>query len=131
MKVIICLDQNMGFSFNGKRQSKDKYVIEDITQYIEYKKSNIYVKPYSLDLFKDYNVNSIPNSNSYLFLEGNDVYNIPNLYDKIDELIVYCWNTIYPSDSKLCLNFLKFSNIDTYSFEGFSHEKITRFILKK
>jgi len=109
MKVIICLDQNMGFSFNGKRQSNDKYVIEDIMQYIEYKKSNIYVKPYSLDLFKDYNVNSIPNSNSYHFLEGNDVYNIPNLYDKIDELIVYCWNTIYPSDSKLCLNFLKFS----------------------
>lgn len=131
MKVIICLDQNMGFSFNGKRQSKDKYVIEDIMQYIEYKKSNIYVKTYSLDLFKDYNVNTIPDSNSYCFLEGNDVYNIPNLYDKIDELIVYCWNTVYPSDSKLCLNFLKFSSIETNSFEGFSHEKITRFILKK
>lgn len=131
MKVIICLDQNMGFSFNGKRQSKDKYVIEDIMQYIEYKKSNIYVKPYSFDLFKDYDVNAIPDSNSYCFLEGNDVYNIPNLYDKIDELIVYCWNTVYPSDSKLCLNFLKFSSIETNSFEGFSHEKITRFVLKK
>lgn len=126
MKFIICLDQNNGFSFHGKRQTKDKYIIDDM---VKYTNSNIYCNDYSSKLFNDYNIKKQNSDDVFIFLEGNDVLQL--YHNQIDEIIIYQWNCSYPSDSLLTLDFSYFYVVDKKIINGYSHEKVTRFILKK
>lgn len=135
MNVFICLDDNNGMLYNGRRQSRDRAVIEDILGYIGNEK--IWVNSYSSKLFPASSDRIMVEDNfpqnicgdSYCFLE-----NIPIKWyeDSIDTIIVYYWNRVYPTDTYLDIDLISdWEVIGTKEFGGKSHEKITRKIYRR
>jgi len=135
IKVIITIDDNGGLMFNKRRQSRDRVLIDDMCKSINEK---IHMNAYSAQLFDAYldkicifdnPLKDCPDG-GYVFLEGT---HIGNYMHEIDELIVYHWNKLYPSDMRLDINIenseLKLYN--KYDFAGSSHDKITKGIYKK
>lgn len=118
---IVCIDLRNGLSFNGRRTSRDRIVIQDILSYAEDK--TIWVLPYSLMLFpegtvKVWNDQSVVEEDDYFFIE----LEMPNLY--FSQLIVYRWDKRYPFDEKVDLS--KYRFVIQEELEGNSHEVITR-----
>ena len=130
MKIFICLDDNNGMMFNGRRQSRDEAVVKDILDFAGEEK--VWVSSYSSKLFHtnqerillEDNISKDTLIHGYCFMEDVPL----KLYeDSIENLIVYCWNRVYPADVYLdiILN-TDWEMIDTKEFGGKSHEKITR-----
>lgn len=123
MNLIVCLDNNNGMSFNGRRQSRDKVLIERIEKNISGHK--LFTHPKSAPLFST-EVNSCEN---FLSAAGDDDYcftesELPKIED-INKLIIYRWNRSYPFDVEFNTDLDKFKLIKTDEFAGSSHEKIT------
>lgn len=136
MNICVCIDDDKGMSFFGKRQSRDKKLIERLLSHTEYNK--IYVSEYSLPLFSDYNDDRITltcdfpcdEEDSICFFELEHILE----YDKdIHTLIIYKWNRRYPSDKKF--PYLPenkgYALTSTVDFEGNSHELITEEVWKR
>lgn len=123
MNLIICLDDNNGISFNGRRQSRDKLLIERIENNIPCEK--IFVHPNSEKLFSG-KVNACDDfldaadETDYCFSESV----LPKAED-IKKLIIYRWNRSYPYDFQFDLDLNNFKLIKTTDFIGSSHDKIT------
>lgn len=131
MKVIICLDDKLGMTFNKRRQSRDSEVIKDICKRLG--NEALFAEEYSNTLFDGSGVNILPlekaeNEDCTLFLERID----PERYSGyIDTLIIYRWNRHYPSDLKCTLDMNAFELSESLEFKGSSHEKITREVWKR
>ncbi len=133
MNIIVCLDQNNGISFNHRRQSRDSEVIKRILKLSE--NSRLFVSEYSASLFK--NTPAIVNNNllnsaqdgEFCFVEDMDVFTSLN---KIQDVIIYRWDKIYPSDKKFpVISVLNNKQLaSTADFVGSSHDKITEEIYK-
>lgn len=134
MIVILCLDDKKGMMFNNRRQSKDKFVIQDILKLVDGKK--LLISSYSESLFQgleskliiDDNFLNNPAEEDYCFVENN---NLKDFSEKIEKIIVYKWNRIYPSDLKLEITIQDWNLIDRFEFVGNSHDKITREVYVK
>lgn len=134
MIVILCLDNKNGMMFNNRRQSKDKVVIQDILKLVDGKK--LFISSYSESLFQGLESNLIIDDNflnnvakeDYCFVENN---NLKDFSEKIEKIIVYKWNRIYPSDLKLEIPIQDWNLIDSFEFAGNSHDKITREVYVK
>lgn len=134
MIVILCLDDKNGMMFNNRRQSKDKVVIQDILKLVDGKK--LFINSYSESLFQGLESNLIIDDNflnnatkeDYCFVEDN---NLKDFSKKIEKIIVYKWNRIYPSDLKLEIPIQNWNLIDSFEFAGNSHDKITREVYVK
>lgn len=134
MIVILCLDDKKGMMFNNRRQSKDKFVIQDILKLVDGKK--LFISSYSESLFQGLESNLIIDDNflnnvakeDYCFVENN---NLKDFSEKIEKIIVYKWNRIYPSDLKLEIPIQDWNLIDSFEFSGNSHDKITREVYVK
>ena len=50
MKLIVCVDSNNGMLFNNRRQSKDKILIDYISDLVE--QNRLWITEFSKDLFK-------------------------------------------------------------------------------
>lgn len=128
MKVIICLDDNGGMLFNNRRQSRDKEVLKDIINNLKGEKLRI--SPFSEKLFGDYSENVIVDEEFLIKASENDICFVENNALKdicgIDEIVVYKWNRLYPSDFKCDIDFSRCDLVDSVEFKGFSHEKITK-----
>ena len=135
IKVAITLDDKNGLMFNKRRQSRDKSVIADLCH-----KTNgfIYISQYSALLFEDFQdriqivddpLIECPDG-ACAFVEGRT---LKDFLPEIDELIVYNWNRLYPSDMKLDINIIDcgFKMNAKYEFAGNSHDKITKGVYKK
>ncbi len=134
MTIFICIDDNNGMLFNHRRQSRDEAVLKDMLAAVEGK---IWMNTYSSKLFGTVSDKVIVEDDlfecapedSYCFVE-----NIPlkTYEDKIEAIIVYYWNRIYPADTYLDLDLkLDWEAADTKEFGGTSHEKITRKTYKR
>ncbi len=131
MTVFICTDDVGGILFNNRRQSRDKRVIEDVIRVCA--DGVLYISDFSEVLFQDSDASviSVPSPieaagrDGFAFVEGIP---LSQYTDKIDRLIIYCWNERYPSDVKLDIDPTKagFRLKSTREFKGKSHEKITR-----
>ncbi len=125
MKFIICLDDNNGMLFNNRRQSRDSAVITDIIKDLNEEKLNIL--PFSQQLFEgltdNINIVSTINENGIYFAENIDI--VP-FAGKADEIIVYRWNRIYPSDFTCDVDFSCFKILKQSEFMGSSHDKISK-----
>jgi hypothetical protein len=133
MKVIVCLDDNGGMLFNNRRQSRDKEVLKDVFNNLEGEK--LHISPFSEKLFADYPEN-VKVSEKFLAEAGeSDVCFVENELLKnisgINEIIVYKWNRVYPSDFKCDVDFSNYTLTETFDFKGFSHEKITKETYKR
>lgn len=135
IKIAVTVDERGGLGFGGRRQSRDRILIEDLCSSVN---TNIYVSEMTASLFKGHEdkVKVVKNPLSECcdgetaFLELTE---IGGYLKNIREIIVYNWNRHYPSDIKLDIDPEKNGYIlnEEYDFTGSSHDKITKKIYKK
>lgn len=123
MKLIVCLDDKNGMLFNKRRQSRDKILIENVLELC--KGEPLYTNEYSATLFPEKSVVICEDfetvENGYVFAENFMVDE-----DKIQEIIIYKWNRVYPADAYFNISLDGWELAETVDFVGSSHEKITR-----
>ena len=127
MKLIVVLDDNNGMMFNNRRQSRDRVLIDDIYNSLEGK---LYIDNYSAPLFKDKefivatNLLDSASSNDCCFIENKSLINYT---DKIDTIVIYKWNRIYPADMYFDIKVDEKYKLSSFKeIIGYSHEKITK-----
>ena len=135
MKIIVCVDDNLGMMFNRRRQSQDRIVREDILKLKENKK--LWMNSYSKEQFqesRELNINEDflekAESDDYCFVEN---LHISGIIDKVEEIIIYCWNKKYPANFYFDVNLTNgdWRLVGSKELEGYSHEKISREIWRK
>ena len=127
MNLIVVLDDRNGMLFNHRRQSRDRVLNERIAKICGGK---LIVNTYAAALFAGINVDltiaedplSAAKPGEWCFLEDRSPAPV---VDKIEKLIVYRWNRVYPSDLKFDLDLSAMRLESTADFAGSSHEKIT------
>ncbi|MFA9397618.1 MAG: ribonuclease Z [Clostridiaceae bacterium] len=131
MIVILCIDDKYGMMFNHRRQSKDRFLLEDITDYT--RENKLYMNDYSYKMFSEFKIPKLIVDNKFLDKAGSGEYCFVEdssllLYEQhIEKLIIYRWNRRYPADLYLDILLEKtWRLIDTKEFKGYSHEKITK-----
>lgn len=144
MIIITCMDNRGGLMFNGRRQSRDRAVQEDIAKLGE--KAPVYMSPYSYTLFKGVGaaeggeeqplLGIFPSENLlqetgpgvYCFLEGQSIL---GYQEQIEKIIFYRWNRDYPADVYWEFPMDNWELEKAMDFSGYSHETITREIYKR
>ena len=127
MRIIVCVDDNLGMLFNNRRQSRDRMLIEDIFKNAQ----SIMINSFSVKLFTDYSDRvtmddkflTNANKGDVCFVE--DQLLTPYL-DEIEELTLYKWNRKYPADFCLDLDINDWKMVKQEEFLGKSHDKITK-----
>ena len=114
MKLIVCLDETLGMAFNNRRQSRDKDVTKKIKELTN--GAPLYINPYSSDLIPD---GVCGQGDGFYFAEVD----LPQ--GEIDEIYAFYWNRLYPADLKFSIELSDFELLETYDFQGSSHDKIT------
>ena len=129
MKLVVCLDENKGIRFFGKRQSQDELQRKNLFELIG--NAKLFLTKYSYDLYTDFEFNfEIIDENTEIVEDAVFLYEgefLERFLPYVDEIIVYFWNRDYPFDE----TFEEFLNDDwkareIFEFKGKSHEKITR-----
>jgi hypothetical protein len=100
------------------------------------KDATLWISPYSAPLFpKDcphLQVTPDPaktaGASDYCFVEDTP---LPQSLEDVNELLIYRWNRLYPSDVFFTCNTSAFSLAETNEFVGSSHDNITKEIWKK
>lgn len=137
MNIIVCLDDKNGMMFNKRRQSQDRILRIDIKNLVQNK--SLFMNNYSYNLYKDIDNENIKVCENFLDeCSDDDFYLVEdkllsNYINKINTLIIYNWNRIYPADLYFDID-LQLSNwklIDKQEFAGSSHEKITKKIYRR
>lgn len=120
MKLIVCVDKENGILFNHRRVSRDREIIADILK----NEAKIKISENSKNLFgesEQVEIGSDFDPDDTVFWEAA----IPDDFS-IDELIVYRFDKVYPSDVKLNIDL---SRLDLESVEvlpGYSHTEILK-----
>ena len=134
--MIVAVDDNNGMMFNCRRQSSDSVLRQHILDISS--KSLLWMNPYTYKQF-DGAPAHVKVSDAFLSKAGKGEYcfveneSIASISDKLEALIIYRWNRVYPSD--LRLDFLPWGNgmhcTLTEEFKGHSHDKITMEVWQK
>lgn len=127
MNLIVVLDDKNGMLFNHRRQSRDRVLTERI---VEISGGKLVVNAYTAALFEgtaaDLTISDVPllsaKPGEWCFLEDHSPAPVA---DKIEKLVVYRWNRVYPSDLKFDLDLSAMQLLCTTDFAGYSHEKLT------
>lgn len=140
LKLIACIDDSFGMSFNGRRVSQDSVVLNLIRKIA--KSNRIWMNSYSAKLFLSMEPKGLdrPDSvhvwvsdkpeesagiNDFCFIENRDISNRVS-QDTVQKIILFRWNRRYPSDIKLSVNLEDgWEKTLSKDFVGSSHEKIT------
>ena len=131
MIVMVCLDDKNGMMFNGRRQSKDQVLRERIGELT--REHRLWMNSYSGKQFGAEEFANIQVDEAFLqkaepgefcFVEDQKLLNVE---EKIEKLIVFRWNRVYPADQHLDLDitFGMWKCLEQTDFAGHSHEKIT------
>ena len=129
MIVFVCLDDNNGMMFGGRRQSRDRVVIQDILA--QYECSRLWIDEYSAKLFEGME-GDISTDKDFLQKAGQGEFcfvenqRLEQVKGKIEKLIVYRWNRNYPENFSLDLDLSQWVLESSVDMAGFSHEKITK-----
>lgn len=130
MILVVAIDDRMGMLFNHRRQSQDRLLREDLLQTVG--KSRLWVSPYTANQFAKEQDSRICEENSFFEKAGAGEYcfleDPEDLTDmsRVEELIIYRWNRVYPSDRTLPIDLKNWFLTHTSEFTGHSHEKITK-----
>lgn len=134
MIVMVCLDDRNGMLFNHRRQSRDKMLYAYIQHLTEGKR--LWMNIYSAPLFADASNAMVAEDfleqaaqEDYCFVE-----NVPlkHYEAKIQRLLVFRWNRVYPADMHLDLLLdAQWHLVGQEEFAGNSHEKITMEVYEK
>ena len=132
--VIVCVDDKNGVAFNRRRQSKDRILQEHILNMVG--SSKLWMSPYSRKQFADTREVHVivdeeclekAGDSDYCFAEDKDS---SQYVEKIDTLILFKWNRVYPADTYFTLDTGNYTLEQSEDFAGYSHEKITKEIYK-
>lgn len=129
MTIILCLDDKNGMMFNNRRQSRDKAVAADIIKITD--KKRLLMNEYSAGFFPEKTTNMVidedflnkSDDSDFCFVEDND---LKEFSSKINMIIIYRWNRVYPSDLKLEIPVNQWIKSVETEFAGNSHDKITK-----
>lgn len=131
MDVIVCLDDRNGMLFHGRRQSRDRKVIEDIQVHLEGKR--FCILPFSQKLFSPGDaviINGLDSAGpgDLCFVEDRP---LSPYFSQIQRLIIYRWNRHYPGDLFFDIDVSQEGTlVSREEFPGYSHEKITKEIYR-
>ncbi len=114
MKIFLCIDDNFGMAFNGRRQSRDSAVVEDIL-------TTCGGKP-QMDARSEKLFGQSERVEDAYFMEFDCE---EGRLAAAETLVVYRWNRAYPADVKFTMP-QGFALKESRDFAGSSHEKITR-----
>ena len=130
MNIIICLDDDCGMMFGGRRQSRDKAVCEKAISLA--RGGKFYINSFSAKLFSDFDGVTADDSMPECAGEG-DVCFLENILPPkgTTHLTVFRWNRRYPGDMHFEPLKNGFALVSSEDFEGNSHEKITMEIYRK
>ena len=134
MKLIVCLSDDNGMMFNHRRQSRDRVLIADMLQHVG--TAPLWVTPYSAPLFPEdcASLQVVPDpakvagENDYCFVEDAP---LPQGLENVNELLIYRWNRLYPSDVFFTCDTSAFCLAKSDEFVGSSHDNITKEIWTK
>lgn len=131
MYAIICVDNKLGMSFGGRRQSMDSVLRHKVIKYVGI--NELWMRAYTAKQFEKDPVPTLRVDENYLQKAGRDSYcfveldQIEDIYAKIQGILLFRWNRTYPANL-----FLKIpGNIRDWKikvleeFQGSSHERIT------
>lgn len=131
MRPIVCIEDNGGMMFFGKRLSKDRILRERVLTLTAGK--TLWMSGYSAKQFEengtwivDDNYMAKAAAADYVFVEDGDF----SLED-CDELVLYRWNRRYPADKFFVADLSDFTLSSVTEFAGSSHETITEEIYRK
>lgn len=131
MVVMICLDDKNGMMFNGRRQSKDKVLRQRIGELVDGNK--LWMNPYSAKQFEAEQFPNIQIDEEFIQKAGTGEFcfvenqKLADVEQRIEKLMVFRWNRVYPADQYLDLDitFGSWKVLEQMEFAGHSHEKIT------
>ena len=131
MKLIVCLDDKNGMSFNGRRQSTDSAVTARILELVG--EQVLYINGYSKKLFGG-EIENIVTDDRFLDIAGRSDYcfaeitDVSDYLEQADEIVIFRWNRVYPADMYFPVHLLdsQWKRKETYEFTGSSHQKITQ-----
>ena len=132
MKVIVCLDDKKGMLFGNRRQSKDRLVIEDICKMTDSLSIHTFSEklfseaPLQLNVADDFLKQA--KEGEFCFVENQP---LSNYEDKIEDIIIYYWNRVYPSDKQFDIQLANWKVVLEEEFAGYSHEKITKRVYRR
>ena len=136
MTVIVCTEDRGGTLFLGRRLSRDRLLIADLTGTVG--DGVIYISNFSEDLFSESDASvmcvsdplSIAGEDDFVFIEN---LSLAEHIKDITRLIIYRWNRKYPFDTRLDVDPAEhgFSLISSTDFKGKSHEKITKEVYER
>ncbi len=124
MKIVICLDDDLGMMFGGRRQSRDRVVCERAIALAG--ENKFYISPFSEKLFQE--LTGVTVDADMLSAAGEfDVCFLEDMLPPEDttDLTVFKWNRRYPGDVHFDPISAGFALISSEDFAGSSHEKIT------
>ena len=130
MLVFLCLDQKNGMAFHQRRQSLDRAIRADLLTAAAGRP--VWMTPYSARQFTEpeavLRTSDAPLQETER--EGLCFVEFPPLsaaLDRIDTLVVYRWNRVYPTDQRFDLDLnTSFRLVSSTDIPGHSHEKITK-----
>ncbi len=139
MKLIVCLDERKGMTFNHRRQSRDRVLIENLLCTVG--NGKLWISPYSLPLFDGAEEKGaeVLASDDFLKKAGEGEWcfvedrSCAPFLAKIESVTVYWWNRHYPSDLSFDID-LSGEGFDVCyreEFAGSSHELITKEIFER
>lgn len=134
MKLIVCLSDDGGMMFNHRRQSRDRVLVADMIHHTQ--DTPLWVSPYSAPLFGEdapmLHIDPLPakaaGKGDFCFVEDTP---LPQTFDTVEELIIYRWNRLYPSDVFFSCDTSAFTLQESTEFVGSSHDNITKEIWRK
>ncbi len=134
MKVIVCIEDRGGMMFNKRRGSRDRLVSLDML--VEAGAGRLYIEPYSEKLFRgnEESVHVVDNvleetpEDGCCLVEDRD---LAGSEDKIDTLIIYRWNRVYPYDRQLDIDMGRYERIGQVEFAGYSHDCVTKDMFRR
>ena len=128
MKIIVCVDDNLGVMFNHRRQSQDRVLREKVLEMAAGRP--LWMNSYSAKVFGTLPDISVAEDfldkaqeGDFCFVEETP---IAGYEQSIEEIILFKWNRVYQADVHFGFpDQNKFKLIETCDFAGSSHEKIT------
>lgn len=136
MRLIVCVDDGMGMMFNKRRQSKDAIVRKNMLALLPEGKK-LFVSPYTAKQFLpeeqeflvvSESIWSEAGADDFCFLEDVDLSLVES---QVEELVLYRWNRIYPSDVKFTMDLGAYELVSSEEFAGSSHPEMIREIYKR
>ena len=135
MIVAACVDDNMGMTFNGRRQSRDRFLCRRIAD--KAADRLIWLSEYSAPLFAEISSAHIQVDDDFWRHAGaGDICFAESgafaaAVRDIEEIWLYRWNRSYPGDTFFPVDLTDWKLVRAVDFSGYSHQIITEEIYKR